>query len=96
MSENYEHIAEIYKLFSHPIRLAVMNLLKGGEMSAQELAKRLGVPSVTLSQHLARLRRLRVIKVKRKGVSAYYSLAEPRILKSCDIIKEFYRKSGTH
>ena len=42
-------VAESFKVLSEPVRRKILELLKGGRMSAGELAKSLGMSSAALS-----------------------------------------------
>jgi DNA-binding transcriptional ArsR family regulator len=87
-------MSEFYKLFGHPARLGVVHLLaKRRNMSASELAEELGVSPVVLAQHIARLRRLRVVEGYREGKEVHYKLADPSIVQACDKFEGFYDKT---
>ncbi len=57
-----------------------------------EIAAHVGVSRITLSQHLVRLRRWKIVKVRRNGSGAYYQLAHPEVTESCKIIQKLYQK----
>ncbi|MFH0942439.1 MAG: ArsR family transcriptional regulator [Chloroflexota bacterium] len=57
----YHYHAEMCKVFSHPKRLELINLLRDKEMSVGELTKRLGLAIGNLSQHLAMMRERRIL-----------------------------------
>ena len=80
--------AEVCKSMANPTRLRIMNLLREGEKSVEELRERLGLPKANLSQHLGILRDKGIVKTRREGVMIYYSLANPKIIKAFDIIRE--------
>jgi len=82
----YKFHAEFCKTFSHPIRLAVIDLLRDGEKSVAELQKSLGVRQTTVSQHLAILRRIGVVTSRNEGRVVYYKLSDDRIIKAYDLI----------
>jgi DNA-binding transcriptional ArsR family regulator len=83
--------AEIIKLLGHPLRLKILEVLEAGDATVSEIQEVLEVPQATVSQQLAKLRGLDVVTAKRDGVNVVYSLAEakvPRILnciRECDI-----------
>ena len=83
----YIYHAEMCKVFSHPKRLELINLLRDQEVSAGELRERLGLTPANLSQHLIILREKDVVDTRRDGTTIYYSLANPRIIKAFDIIR---------
>jgi len=88
--EIYERNAEIYKLLANPIRLEILNILKGGEASLEDLSEIIGIRKPNASQHLAILRYLKMVKMHRVGQRAYYNIADPRIVEPCKILKELW------
>ncbi len=86
--ELYAMHADICKTFSNPTRLELLNLLRNGELSVSELVKRTGLTQGNVSQHLAVMRSKGVVMAKRKGSNIYYSIANPKIIKAFDIIRE--------
>ena len=80
--------AEICKTLANPKRLEIIYALKEGELSAGELVKRLNIPKANVSQHLAILRQRRVVVSRRDGVNIYYSIANPKIVQACALMRE--------
>lgn len=67
-------IADSFKVLSEPLRRQILELLKGGRMSAGELAIALNISPAALSYHLRLLREAElVIEYKEKNY-VYYSL----------------------
>ena len=77
--------AEVCKSMANPTRLKIMNLLREGEKSVEELKKRLGLLKANLSQHLSILRQRRIVSTRRAGLNIYYKVANPKMIKACDI-----------
>lgn len=96
MSQALETEAKIFELhaalcqtLANPVRLRILRLLRdGAEISVNELARQLGVPQANISQHLSVLRERNVLAARREGVSIYYKIAYPKIIKACDLIRE--------
>lgn len=84
----FEMHAEVCKSMASPTRLKVMNLLRGGEKSVEELKKQLELPKANLSQHLGILRQRGIISSRRAGLNIYYKVTNPKIIKACDILRE--------
>ena len=84
----YELHAQMCQIFTSPKRLEILNLLRDKELSVGELAKRTSLRQANLSQHLGILREKGIVKTRREGVTIYYSLSNPKILKAFDIIRE--------
>ena len=88
----YEKHAEICKTLSNPKRLEILNLLRSGERSVNELVKFAKIPQSNISQHLLILRQNKIVTTKRKGKNIYYKLAYPEMIKACDIIRDILFK----
>ena len=80
--------AEVCKSMANPTRLRIMNLLREGEKSVEELRERLRLPKANLSQHLGVLRHRRIVSTRRDGLNIYYKVANPKIIRACDILRE--------
>ena len=84
----YLHHAEMCKVFSHPKRLELINILRDKEMSVGELSQRLGLAIGNLSQHLAMMRQRHILVSRKEGNVVYYRIANPRILEAFDLLRE--------
>lgn len=80
--------AEICKTFANPIRLEILSILRDGRRSVNEIAAVTGVRQATVSQHLTVLRQRGVVSKTRDGINVYYEVANPKITKACDLMRE--------
>jgi DNA-binding transcriptional ArsR family regulator len=66
---------EALKALAHPSRLEIFFLLvrAGREVPAGEIQARLEIPGPTLSHHLDRLRRARLVRSRREERFVYYA-----------------------
>jgi ArsR family transcriptional regulator len=80
--------AEICKTLSNPIRLEILSKLRDGKKSVNEIASLTGVRQATVSQHLAVLRQRGVVSARREGINVYYDVANPKITRACDLMRE--------
>ena len=80
--------AEVCKSMANPTRLKIMNLLREGEKGVEELLERLKLPKANLSQHLSVLRQRKIVSTRREGLNIYYKVANPEMIKACDILRE--------
>src|SRR3972149_1698374 len=80
--------AEICKTFSSPIRLEILFKIRDGKKSVNEIAALTGVRQATVSQHLAVLRQRGVVSTRREGINVYYDVANPKITRACDLMRE--------
>ncbi|WP_457586242.1 metalloregulator ArsR/SmtB family transcription factor [Ensifer canadensis] len=67
-------INTVFEALSHPVRRQILTLLKGGPMSAGELAGHFDLTKPTLSVHFNKLRDAELVAVERRGTSLIYHL----------------------
>ncbi len=84
----YSYHADMCKVFSHPKRLELINILREKEMSVGDLAEKLGLAPANLSQHLAMMRGRRILVSRKEGNMVYYRIANPRLLEAFDLLRE--------
>ena len=84
----YELHASVCQTLSNPTRLKILDALRDREVAVGELARRVGTSKPNLSQHLATLKSRRVVLARREGVMIYYRIANPKILRAFDIMRE--------
>ena len=84
----YTYHAEMCKVFSHPKRLELINLLREKEMSAGKLGEELGLAPANLSQHLTMMRGRHILTSRKEGNVVYYRIANPRLLEAFDLLRE--------
>ena len=88
MKQVYELHAEVCKTLANPKRLEIINLLRKGELSVAELLRKTGLLKANLSQHLALMRSQGIVKARKAGLAVYYQIANPKIVKACDLMRE--------
>jgi DNA-binding transcriptional ArsR family regulator len=69
------HACELLKAMANEWRLMILCHLADGEKSVSELQALLGLSQSALSQHLAILRREKIVKARKNAQSVNYSLA---------------------
>ncbi len=84
----YLNHAEMCKVFSHPKRVELINILRDKEMSAGKLRERLGLAPANLSQHLTMMRERHILVSRKEGNAVYYRIANPRLLEAFDLLRE--------
>jgi ArsR family transcriptional regulator len=63
--------ADFFRVLGHPVRVRVLQLLRGGELSVRALQEALEIDSSVTSQHLAALRKQGFVTSRREGTSVY-------------------------
>jgi rhodanese-related sulfurtransferase/DNA-binding transcriptional ArsR family regulator len=84
----YEQFARVGKAVANPHRLELLDLLAQGERTVEELARQAALPVANASQHLQALRRASLVEVRREGPYAYYRLADDRVFRLWQAIRE--------
>lgn len=72
-------IAELFKAFSDPTRLKIINALMLSQMCVCDLAALLAVTQPAISHHLKTLRQTRLIKFRREGKMVWYTLNDEHV-----------------
>lgn len=67
-------LSETMKALGDPVRREILNLLKGGRMTAGDIASRFDMTAATVSYHLAQLKKAGLIFESREKNFIYYSL----------------------
>ncbi len=88
--ENAIKACDLLKKMSHPDRLLILCHLSFGELSAGELAKKSQLRLSAFSQHLAILRNAKLIKVRRRAQTLFYSIEDESALLILKTLKEIF------
>ncbi|WP_145052754.1 ArsR/SmtB family transcription factor [Lignipirellula cremea] len=79
----YEARAKIAKALAHPSRLLMLDLLQQQEYCVGELTQKVGADQSTVSKHLAILKDVGMVSVRKEGSLSYYRL-------QCDCLGGFF------
>ena len=82
--------ADIFQALAHPTRIAVLELLEAGELSAGSLIEKLGIEQANVSQHLAVLRSKQLVKQRKAGTQVFYTLRDPIITQVLRLMKDYF------
>ena len=66
--------SDTMKALSDPVRREILNLLKGGRMTAGDIAGRFDMTGATVSYHLSQLKKAGLVFESREKNYIYYSL----------------------
>lgn len=82
--------AEIFQGLAHPTRIAIVEALRDGEISAGGLLSQIPVEPANLSQHLAVLRTKQIVASRKAGNQVYYTLRSPVLVEVLDLLKRYF------
>jgi|SRR5215469_18042325 len=84
--------AEIFQALAHPTRIAILDLLRDGELPVGGFVDSLGLEQANLSQHLAILRAKQIVTTRKTGNQVFYSVRDPLIWKLLDLMIRYFQK----
>jgi DNA-binding transcriptional ArsR family regulator len=84
---NYQNQAQLFKVLMHPTRLAILDVLRGGEQFVCHMEAFLGLRQAHISQHLMILRDAGLVTDRRDGWNIFYSVIKPEIYQVVAMVK---------
>lgn len=83
--------ASIFQALGHPTRIAIVESLRDGELSAGAIQERLGIEQANVSQHLAILRNREILSHRKVGNQVLYSVRNPVLIEVLDIMRRYFQ-----
>jgi DNA-binding transcriptional ArsR family regulator len=84
--------SELFKTLGHPLRIHILELLRGGEVSVRDLLRELEVEPSTASQQLGVLRTGGIVDSRRGDGTVYYRLRDPLVSELLDVGRRVFGK----
>jgi DNA-binding transcriptional ArsR family regulator len=78
-TQPYESQIQIFKVLTHPARLAILEILHDGEHCVCHMEAYLGFRQAYISQQLSVLREAGLVQDRRDGWNIFYRVSDPRI-----------------
>src|ERR1019366_446921 len=82
--------AEFFKALANPVRIRIVDCLRGGEKGVGKLSEMLQLGPANVSQQLAVLRSRNIVTGRKSGSSVFYSVSDPALFKMLDVSKEIF------
>jgi DNA-binding transcriptional ArsR family regulator len=82
--------ADIFQALAHPTRIAILELLGKGELSAGVLIEKLGMEQANVSQHLAVLRAKQLVSNRKVGNQVFYSVRDPILMEVLKLMRTYF------
>jgi DNA-binding transcriptional ArsR family regulator len=83
--------ADIFQALAHPTRIAILELLSEGEMSAGVLIEKLGIEQANVSQHLGILRAKQVVVNRKAGNQVFYSIRDSTMVEVLALMRRYFQ-----
>lgn len=90
MKRPSEFKADFFKALANPIRIQIIDALRDGEHTVNQLKEILDIEAPNASQQLAILRANNIVTTRKEGSNIFYSINDPTIFKLLDIAKNIF------
>ena len=81
-----EKIAASFRALSEPTRLAILQELKLGPRTVNEIVESVGLSQANVSKQLGILRDAGFLDREQRGTSAFYSIGDPLVIDLCNLV----------
>jgi DNA-binding transcriptional ArsR family regulator len=88
----YEMKAEVIAAAGHPIRLAIIDFLEGGEQCVCDIAGHVDAERSNVSRHLSVLLKAGIVDHRKDGLRMMYSLRTPCVLNFLHCVEGVLRR----
>ena len=85
--------AQFFRALAHPTRIRIVEILRRGDRSVQDLQEMLALPQPIVSQQLAVLRNQGIVTTQKTGAMARYALRDPLVGDLLDVARQIF---GNH
>ncbi|HEX7319129.1 MAG TPA: metalloregulator ArsR/SmtB family transcription factor [bacterium] len=80
--------AEIANALAHPLRIKILEKLRGGPCCVCRIIPHVGAEQSNVSHHLSILKNAGIVRSQKKGMEVWYEVSDRRIFKILDLINE--------
>lgn len=87
--------ADIFQALAHPTRIAILEMLSEGELSAGVLIEKLGMEQANVSQHLSVLRAKQLVVNRKVGNQVFYSVRDRTIVEVLQLMRKYFQTQLT-
>lgn len=79
-----ELVARRFRVIGEPMRIRILDRLRGGEATVAELTDYLGTSQQNVSKHLGILHEAGILSRRKEGTSTLYAIADDSVLALCE------------
>lgn len=81
-----DRIAQRFRVLGEPMRIRLLDRLRDGEASVQDLTDSLGTTQQNVSKHLGVLHSEGVVTRRRDGARVLYAIADDTVFEICETV----------
>src|SRR5512133_2731605 len=82
--ELVELIARRFRVLGEPLRIRLLDQLRAGEATVNELTEAIGGSQQNISKHLQLLAEAGIVGRRKQGNHVYYRIVDERVLRLCE------------
>jgi len=82
----FKEKAQLFRILSHPTRLQILDILRGGEECVCHMQSLLGKRQAYVSQQLIVLRDAGMVTDRKEGLNVYYGLTDQAVADVLDVV----------
>ena len=82
--------ADFFTALAHPLRISILDALREGELTVNEISQRFDVEPANASQQLAVLRNRNIVMTRKDGANVHYSVSDKSIFKLLDAARDIF------
>ncbi len=86
MGNRYQDVCDVLQVFSHPVRLQILDELRTGEACVCHLQELVHRPQPYVSQQLGQLREAELVADRQDGLFVYYSLVDSDVERIVEVM----------
>jgi DNA-binding transcriptional ArsR family regulator len=81
-----ELVARRFRVLGEPMRIRILERLRSGDATVQQLTESLGASQQNISKHLNLLLDAGLVSRRKEGTSAIYAFADPSVYDLCETV----------
>lgn len=90
--ELYEKQALVTQAMAHPLRIAILNVLREGPCCVQDIVRQVGGKQSNISRHLGILVAAGILHYEKKGLHVFYTLKRQCVLRFLDCLSDYLKE----
>ncbi|HOK65372.1 MAG TPA: metalloregulator ArsR/SmtB family transcription factor [Anaerohalosphaeraceae bacterium] len=90
--ELYEKQALVTQAMAHPLRIAILHILRQGPCCVQDIVRQVGGKQSNISRHLGILVNAGILQYEKKGLHVYYTLKRQCVLRFLDCLSDYLKE----
>ena len=79
-----ELVAQRFRVMGEPMRIKLLDRLRDGETSVQDLTEELGTTQQNVSKHLGVLHQSGIVSRRKEGTHVLYAIADESVFELCE------------